>query len=593
MVICATWNTAGVRIARGLAAIGLAATLAACGGGGGEDDAVASDAPATREEAARFLTQATFGPTQADIDRVMRIGYERWIDEQLARAPSSHRALWEAADRTLKASDPNASAGQEGTLNAFWRLAVTGPDQLRLRHAYALSQIFVISMVDGTVGDNPRAVAAWLDMLNQQGVGTYRQLLESVSRHPMMGVYLSHLRNQKADPRTGRVPDENYAREVMQLFSIGVVELDESGRPRLVDVGGKSVPAETYGPSDISNLARVFTGWSWACIDTSDSCFYNGSVNSQSDPDRSFKPMVGYAKFHSTEAKTFLGTTIAAQTTADPQASLTAALDAIANHPNVGPFIGRQLIQRLVTSNPSPEYVRDVARVFADNGQGVRGDLKAVLKAVLLHPEARTMSENGGKVREPVLRLSAYLRAFPHTSDTGRWRVGNTDNPGTSLGQSPMRSPSVFNFFRPGYVPPGTYAAAAGLVVPEMQIAHETTAAGYVNFMRNNLQSGAGLYNGTVDGVVYNRNDLRPDVTAELALADQPAALVDLVVGKLTYGTVSQPLKDTIAAAVGSITIPQLNSTGSNQSSIDTAKLNRVRAAILLVLASPEFLVQR
>jgi hypothetical protein len=154
-----------------------------------------------------------------------------------------------------------------------------------------------------------------------------------------------------------------------------------------------------------------------------------------------------------------------------------------------------------------------------------------------------------------------------------------------------MRSPSVFNFFRPGYVPPGTWAAAAGLVAPEMQIAHETTAAGYVNFMRNNLQSGAGLYNGTIDGVTYNRNDLRPDFTAELALADQPAALVDHVVAKLTYGTVSQGLKDTITAAVGSIAIPPSN--GSNQSSIDTAKLNRVRAAILLVLASPEFLVQR
>ncbi len=578
------------RLVRGLTGLGVAAMLAACGGGGGGEDApIASDAPATREEAARFLTQATFGPTQADIERVMRIGYERWIDEQLARAPSSHRALWEAADRALKASDPNASAGQEGVLNAFWRHAVHGADQLRLRHAYALSQIFVISMVDGTVGDNPRAVAAWLDMLNEQGVGTYRQLLESVSRHPMMGVYLSHLRNQKANPATGRVPDENYAREVMQLFSIGIVELNPDGTPRTV--GG--APVETYTPADISGLAKVFTGWSWDCVDTSNGCFYSGTVNGRSDPDRSFKPMKGYAQFHSTEAKTFLGTTIAAQTTADPQASLTAALDAIANHPNVGPFFGRQLIQRLVTSNPSPQYVHDVARVFADNGKGVRGDLKAVLKAVLLHPEARTMSDTSGKVREPVLRLSAYLRAFPHTSDTGRWRVGNTDNPGSALGQSPMRAPSVFNFFRPGYVPPGTYAAAAGLVVPEMQIAHETTAAGYVNFMRDNLSSGVGVYNGTIDGVTYNRRDLRPDFTAELALADRPAALVDHVVVKLTYGTVSQALKDTILEAVASIAIPAPTSNGSNASAIDTAKLNRVRAAILLVLASPEFLVQR
>ena len=283
----------------------------------------------------------------------------------------------------------------------------------------------------------------------------------------------------------GRVPDENYAREVMQLFSIGLVELNPDGSARAS--GGK--PLETYGQADIAGLAKVFTGWSWDCPEWPDnSCFFGGSANGNSDPDRSFKNMVGYPQYHAKEEKTFLGTTIAAQTTADPQASLNTALTTLAAHPNVGPFIGRQLIQRLVTSNPSPQYVAAVGAAFKGSG----GDMKAMLKAVLMHPEARRMSATDGKLREPVLKLSAFLRAFGFTSDTGNFRVGNTDNAGTALGQTPMRSPSVFNFYRPGYVPPGTEAAAAALAVPELQIAHETTAAGYVNFMRDNIAARRG-----------------------------------------------------------------------------------------------------
>ncbi len=572
--------------------------LVACGGGGGGGGdsttppppaAPVIEKPATRAEAMRFLTQASFGATDADVDRVMSVGYAAWIDEQLALPATSHRASWEAADAAIKAVTPTGSAGQDQVFESFWKQAVTGPDQLRGRVAYALSQIFVISMVDGTVSQTPRAVADWLDLLGSTGLGTYRGLLEGVSRHPMMGIYLSHLRNQKPDLRTGRVPDENYAREVMQLFSIGLVELNEDGSVRTS--GGS--PVDTYTPADISGLAKVFTGWSWACPDWPDNgCFSNGSANGSSDPDRSFKPMLGYPQYHSTEAKTFLGSTIAAQTTSDPAASLKTALDTLAAHPNVGPFIGRQLIQRLVTSNPSPAYVRAVSQAFANNGAGVRGDMKAVVKAVLMHPEARQMSPTAGKLREPVLRLAAYLRAFPHSSDTGNWRVGNTDNPATSLGQTPLRSPSVFNFYRPGYIAPGTAAAAQGLVAPEMQIAHETSAAAWVNYMRDNVASGVGATNGTVNGVVLNRRDIRPDFTAELALAGDPAALVERVAGRLTYAAGAE-LKAEIATAVGSIAIPALNATGSNQASIDTARRNRVNAAILLVLASPEFQVQQ
>ena len=565
-----------------------ALSLTACGGGGGGDGSPppppppVAEAKPTRAEAGRFLAQASMGPTSAEIDRVVALGYGGWIDAQLAMPATSHRAHWDARDAAIRAATPGSTAGQEQVFESFWKQAVTGEDQLRQRVAWALSQIFVISMADDAVGTNPRAVAAWLDMLGDKGLGTYRGLLGSVSRHPMMGTYLSHLRNQKADARTGRVPDENYAREVMQLFSIGLVELNEDGSPRL----GNGNPIDTYDSADISGMARVFTGWSWACPDWPDNgCFSQGSVAGVSDPDRTFKPMQGYPQYHSTEEKRFLGTSIPAQTLSNPEASLAVALDTLANHPNVGPFIGRQLIQRLVTSNPSPAYVRDISRVWADNGRGARGDLKAVVRAILLHPEARSpATETSGKLREPVLRLAALLRAFDYRSDTGWWRVGNTDNPGTALGQSPLRSPSVFNFYRPGYVAPGTTSAARGLAAPELQIAHETSAAGLVNYLRDAVAQGVGASN-TLAGVT--RRDIQADFSAELALATDPAALVDRVFTRLLPHTaVSAELRSDIVAAVGSIALPTSGSTA-------TALRNRVNTALLLTLVSAEFQVQR
>ena len=608
------------RIKAALTGLQLAATLAlvACGGGegGGGTSTAASpddrqtiqaalrpvasvpvyiDRPASYDEAARFAAQASFGINEALAGRLNEIGYAAWIDEQFALPATSHRAHWEARDVALKAADPNSAAGQDQVFESFWKQAVTGPDQLRQRVAFALSQIFVVSMVDSSVAENPRAMAAWLDMLGDKGLGNYRSLLEAVSLHPMMGLYLSHLKNQKADPQKGRVPDENYAREVMQLFSIGLVQLNPDGTAR-VDANGRAV--DTYGPADIAGLARVFTGWSWACPGfPADSCFSNGSSNNVSDPDRAFKPMLGYPKYHSTEAKTFLGVTVPAQGTANPAASLKVALDTLHAHPNVGPFIGRQLIQRLVTSNPSPAYVAAVAGVFANNGAGVRGDLKAVVKAILLHPEAREVTPGGGKVREPVLRLASYLRAVPHRSDTGAWRVGNTDNPANSLGQTPLRAPSVFNYYRPGYVAPSSATAAAGLVAPELQLVHETSSAGYVNLMRDNVSSGVGLTNSVVDGVTLNRRDIQPDLTTWLPLATEPNTLVSRAISALVPGNTSmsssKALRLAVVNAVSTIVIPALKPDGSNQKQVDDAKRARVNAALLLVLASPEFQVQK
>src|SRR5574341_233999 len=247
--------------------------------------------------------------------------------------------------------------GDAHMMHTFWREAAIGQDQLKRRVAFALSQIFVISLQDATLQDFRRGVASYLDMLTRNAFGNYRQLLQDVTLHPMMGLYLSHLRNRKEDPALNRVPDQNYAREVMQLFSIGLYRLNPDSTPML---DGNGQPIETYGPNDIVGLSRVFTGFSWAgCSNTSTSCF-NGS-GTQS-PNREVMPMQAFPQFHSVSEKSFLGTTIPASTTPDPMGDLNRALDVIASHPNVGPFIGRQLIQRLVTSNPSSAYVGRVAQ---------------------------------------------------------------------------------------------------------------------------------------------------------------------------------------------------------------------------------------
>jgi uncharacterized protein (DUF1800 family) len=565
----------------------LVATLAACGGGGGnsgtEPALTVVEKPATRAAAMRFLNQATFGPTGADIDRVMAVGYGPWIDEQFARPPSEHRASWDAADAAIKAADATRSAGTREVLDSFYKSAVAGDDQLRQRVAFALSQIFVVSMMQDNVGNEPRGVAGYLDMLARDGLTTYRQLLEQLARHPTMGLYLSHLRNQKEDAASGRVPDENFAREVMQLFSIGLHPLAADGS---VVAGG----APTYGHDDIAGLAKVFTGWSWAGPDTADGRFWGWS--SHRDPNRGWQPMQGYGKFHSTSEKRFLGIVVAAQASADANASLKAALDALAAHPNVGPFIGRQLIQRLVTSHPSPAYVERVARVFADNGSGVRGDMKAVVRAVLLDREARDESADPGygKLREPVLRLTALLRAFGATSDSGAWLIGATDDPGSALGQSPLRSPSVFNFYRPGYLAPGSESAAAQRTAPELQITHETTVAGYANYLRSGLQSGFGQ-----NGVDWTapRRDVQLALTTEAALADRPAELVDHVAARLLGGAVNEAWRAEVEAAVASITLPLLKPDLSNQTQHDNARRNRARVAIFLAAVAPEFLFQK
>jgi uncharacterized protein (DUF1800 family) len=496
-------------------------------GGGGKTKPGTPTLPVTAAEASRFLAQASFGATAASIEAVRSAGYGGWLDREFARAQTLHLPV---VDERIAALLEGQTPSMNFVYNSFWRNAATAEDALRQRVAFALSEIFVISTIDSNVARYPRGVASYLDMLGRNSFGNFRTLMEEVTRHPMMGLYLSHLRNQKGDPAVGRSPDENYAREFMQLFTIGLYRLNSDGTVR-VDRRGNPVPA--YTEADVSGLARVFTGFSWAGPDTTSNRFL-GRVFA---PDHEVLPMQGYAQYHEPGAKSFLGVTIDAST---PDASLTAALDHIFSNTNIGPFISKQLIQRLVTSNPSAAYVSRVSKVFNNNGAGVRGDMKAVIKAILLDVEARDAtiaSQAGfGKVREPILRQAAWMRAFDTRSNSGWFLVNATDDSATSLGQTPMRSPSVFNFFRPGFVPSGTSIAAAGLVAPEMQIVDETSVAGYPNYVRSFLSSGLGT---SIDGI----RDVQADYTDEIALADNPAALIDRVALLLNGGQASSALR--------------------------------------------------
>jgi len=510
-------------------------------------------------ESVRFLTQSTFGATTAEVARLQRLGYNDWIEQQFRIARTSHLDFVLAVypiptpDGVIVTIDP--------LYQTFWKQAIMAPDALRQRVTYALSEIFVTSAADAALQSAPHTLASYLDTLSTHAFGNYRDLLEAVAKHPAMGQYLTSLANRGDN---GRVPDENFAREVMQLFSIGLIELNTDGTLKLVNGN----PVDTYGMDDIRGLARVFTGWGWGNTGTPDPANGRFAGSNPEDPMRRVIPMQFYAQYHSPLEKQFLGMTVPAGT-AGPQA-LKAALDTLANHPNVGPFIATRLIQHMVTSNPSPAYVGRVAAVFNNNGNGVRGDLKATVRAVLFDAEAVTPASgpNGGKLREPTLRFAAWMRAFNATSQSGNFRIGVLDN---QLGQTPMRAPSVFNFFRPGYVPPNTSLAAADLVAPEFQITHEISVAAYANFMQGVIQNGIGT-----------GSDVRADYTSYNAIADNPELLVARVNLWLAANSLSSATVASIRDAVSAIPLDSNN-----------ALQNRTQLAIYLTMTSPEFLVQK
>ncbi len=529
----------------------LSAAVAACGGGGGDSPPPPPPPPSiSAAQASRFLAQASMGATKAEIARVQSIGYAAWLDEQFALPQQGTRWDWLVAKGFDAATNKNGEAGFDASA---WRKLIASPDTLRQRVTLALSEI-VVTAIDGLVGGGgwkAFSAAAWLDMLEANAFGNYRSLLQSVSRSTAMGLFLTFRGNVKANPTRGTLPDENYAREVLQLFSIGLQKLQADGSLLL----SNGQPQDTYGQDDIAGLARVFTGWDFDLA--------GGTTDT---PDYQRRPMIQVASRHESGEKTFLGTTIPAGT--DGTVSLTLALDALFAHANIAPFIGRQLIQRLVSSNPSPAYVARVAAVFASDGSGTRGNLRAVLEAILLDDEARSVSTapGGGKLREPMLRFLAWARAFNANSASDAWAIGNTSDPGARLGQSPLRSPSVFNFFRPGYVPPNSAIGTAGLVAPEFQITNESSVVGYVNYMQRAVSTGFG--------------DVLADYAGLLALADSAQTLLDELNLVLAAGQIGASNLATMKTALDSMA-----------AGTDTARRNRVQAALVLVLAAPEFLV--
>ena len=501
------------------------------------------------------------GANRVQIERVRTLGYAGWLDEQFALPASGMRWDFLVAAGLNDISYKNSQTGFDA---AAWAKLLSAPDTLRQRITQALSEIFVVA-IDGLVGGGWKAfaAAAHLDTLEANAFGNHRALLQQVSLSASMGMYLTYRASAKANAASGALPDENYARELMQLFTIGLVELNLDGTPKLVN--GK--PADTYGLDDITGLARVFTGWDF------DLAGVAGAAGTAT-PDFIRRPMAQVASRYETGAKTFLGSTIAAGT--DAQTSLKTALDTIFAHANVAPFFSRQLIQRLVTSNPTPAYVARVAAVFANDGSGAgaasRGNLRAVVRALLLDDEARkaaaASSTSFGKLREPMLRLAGWARAYSVASPSGAWAVGNTSDPAKGLAQSPLRSPSVFNFFRPGYVPPNSPLGTAALVAPEFQIANESSVVGCINFLQRAVASQVG--------------DLTPDYASLLALADDTTALIAEINLVLAANQLSAATAATLAAAVQ--TLP---------AGTDALRRTRLNAALVLVLAAPEYIVQK
>ena len=524
----------------------------------------------TLTEASRFLAQAALGSEMEDIESVAALGYDAWIEDQFGQTTGN---ISPRMDWWHEREDPANAVHRR---YAWWEQIMTSSDLLRQRMAVALGEIYVLSdsALDGraaTIG-----MSDFYDMLLVHSFGNWRDILRDVSLHPAMGMYLSHLQNRKADPAENRFPDENYAREVMQLFSIGLFELNPDGSRKL-DAEGQDIP--TYDNEDITHFARVFTGFSF------------GGPDKDTDVEWQFHfgewiwdhPMKAWLVEHDVEAKTLLRGTVLPAFEDDPGRTpmddFEDAMDNLFYHPNVGPFISYRLIQRLVKSNPSPEYVRRVGQVFDDNGSGVRGDMRSVIKAILLDVEARSLTAyddpHAGRLREPYLRWARLLKSLGANSTNETYLIPDWSHL-KRMGQRIMSSNSVFNFFLPDYTPPGEMADA-GLVGPEFQILTATTAMSTQNIYGGALMWGFGLW-----------DDERPDDQMSFELPEEVALLqqgdlegvidrFDLI---LCHGTLREDTKQLLRDAYA-----------GRPGWFDT----RQSAAMLarLVLLSPEFAVTR
>lgn len=511
----------------------------------------------------RFLEQATFGPTSAEVARLQGLGFRAYLNEQFNATPSTYLAL------TLMPTDtsqgcPTGSAATCLRDNytmyplqiQFYQNALTGSDQLRQRVAWALHQIFVVSGVDIT---QPSWMSPYLQTINRDAFGNYRQLLQDITLNPAMGNYLDMLGNTKGNP------NENYAREVLQLFSVGLNKLNPDGTPQL-DAQGNLIP--TYDQTTITNFARVFTGWRLAAAKTTLINGVSNSVFNYQDP-----MIVTSENNHDTAQKTLLNGAMLPAGQNSTQ-DLNAALDNIFNNPNVGPFIGKQLIQHLVTSNPSPAYVQRVASVFNNNCAGLypdspctgaRGDLKAVVTAILLDPEARGDAKTDpsyGRLREPVQYITNILRMCNASSD------GFLDPSSTTLSLDVFRPPTVFNYYPADYLVPGTTLSG-----PPFGILTTSTALRRANFANAILTSGiAASSPNAPTGTQVN-------LSAFQSLASNPTNLVNELDRLMMHNTMSSSMKTSIVNAVSSVS-------GANT-------LARTQMAVYLVASSSQYQIAR
>ncbi len=532
--------------------------LAGCGGGSGGSDPPPQPPPpvqVTKAEAYQFLNQASFGATEAEAADVISMRQERWIDDQMLQPVSRQLPHLQMLPPPQFPFELHADR-----VDIWFRNALYGEDQLRQRVAFALSEIMVVSQL-GALSNLPFAVADYYDVLAENAFGNYRDLLEKVTLHPAMGVYLSMLGNERPDPDLNIRPDENYARELMQLFSIGLVELNIDGTEKL---DGRGQPIPTYNQEIIEGFAHVYTGWTFAGAPTFHPDVFFLPQASQ------YFPMELWQEYHDTGAKRLLNGVVLPAGQPGTQ-DLSDALDNIFNHPNVAPFISIRLIQRLVSSNPSPGYVRRVAEVFDDNGAGVRGDLGAVVKAILLDDEAYPAMpmEIDGKGKEPLLRLTQLWKAYNATSNSGRFPLNASY---IIFGQGPLQSPSVFNFFSPFYAPPGEIRDS-NLVAPELEIATEFQNTFFTNYMFYQVFA----LNQTNDALADD--DVFINFEEEMAIAEDTDALIDMVADKLLAGEISTTLRQEIAGMLARIP--------------ETDAAIRAAETIYFIVTSPEYAYQR
>jgi uncharacterized protein (DUF1800 family) len=520
----------------------------------------------TQIAAARFLTQATFGPTLSEIEALTEQGFNDWLDEQIALPMSSHQSRTEfifSADTKAKAA--GAKKPWSGHRYSAWLdIAYHGEDQLRQRVTFALSQLFVVS--DKSTLDNEHvALAAYYDGLARHAFGSYRDLLEYVTLSPVMGVYLNMLGNQKPDLANNIRPDENFAREVMQLFTIGLDELNIDGTPKLKN--GR--PIATYDIADVKAYAHVFTGWHFAgtTAQTWDNWWQNRNF---------FEPMEIVPKYHANSTEQQLLSNMIVPAGASGEAAMQIALDSLFQHPNVGPFVAKHLIQRLVTSNPSPEYIARVATVFNNNQNGERGQLADVVKAIMLDPEARAESSAQsmyfGKVKEPLISGVQMVRAFGIQTQATlepQW-------PEYQHNQAPLSAPSVFNFFASDFSPVGVLSTK-NLTAPELQIINDT-------FIVRNANHAA-WWSLWAPKVTELENMDNRSMTIDYSvytplLANGPEAFIDFLNLVLLSGSMPEEMKQTL--------IDYDNATRSWQEDIV-----RIKELTFLVTSSPQFAVQR